>query len=74
MGEGNKVPLVPVDMTNRENREALLDLARSMTTYVNRGIETRVNVLECTMTYKLRDFVRMNPSNLFGSKVGKYLQ
>ena len=36
-GEGNKVLVVPPDMTNGEIKESLLALARSMTTHVNRG-------------------------------------
>ena len=42
-----------------------------MTTHVNRGVETRVNVMESTMTSRLRDFVRMNPPIFLGSKVGE---
>ncbi|TMW81050.1 hypothetical protein EJD97_012431 [Solanum chilense] len=70
-GEGNEVRLVPPEMTNGEIREALLDLARSMTTYVNRGIEPKVNIVESTITSRLRDFVRMNPPIFLGSKVGE---
>ena len=71
VGEGNEVLVVSPDMTNGEIREALLSLARSMTTHVNRGIEPRVNVLESIMTSRLRGFVRMNPSIFFESKVGE---
>ncbi|TMX01205.1 hypothetical protein EJD97_024918 [Solanum chilense] len=56
-------------MSNGEIREALPDLAQSMTTYVNRGIEPKVNVVESTITSRLRDFVRMNPPIFLGSKV-----
>ena len=42
-----------------------------MTTYVNMGIEPRVNALESTMTYRLREFVRMNPPIFLVSKVGE---
>ena len=38
---------------------------------MNRGIEPRVNVAKDTMTYRLRDFVRMNPPIFIGSKVGE---
>ena len=31
----------------------------------------RVNVVESTMTSRLRDFVRMNPPIFLGSKVGE---
>ena len=63
--------MVPLDMTNGEIREALLALARAMTTHVNRGVEPRVSFLESTMTSRLRDFVRMNPPIFFGSNVGE---
>ena len=42
-----------------------------MTTYVNMGIEPRVNALESTMTSRLREFVRMNPPIFLVSKVGE---
>lgn len=41
-----------------------------MTTLVNRSIEPMVNVLESTMTYRLRDFVKKNPPIFLGSIVG----
>lgn len=41
-----------------------------MTTLVNLSIKPRVNVLESTMTSRLRYFVRMNSSIFLGSKVG----
>ena len=68
MGDkGNEVPVVPPEMTNGEIIEALLALARAMTTHVNRGVEPRVNAMESTMTSRLRDFVRMNPPIFIGS-------
>ena len=70
-GEGNEDTVVPPDMTNRQIREALLSLVRTMTTHVNRGIEPMVNAIESTMTSRLRDFVRMNPPIFFGSNVGE---
>ncbi|TMX02461.1 hypothetical protein EJD97_021477 [Solanum chilense] len=33
----------------------------ALTIHVNKGIDPRVNVVEITMTSRLRDFVRMNP-------------
>ena len=42
-----------------------------MTTQANLSMETRVNVVESTMTSGLRDFVRMNPPIFLGSKVGE---
>ena len=71
LGEGNDIPMVTVEMTNGDIREAFLILARALTTHVNRGIEPRVNVVESTMTSILRDFVRMNPPIFLVSKVGK---
>ena len=61
-------------MTNREIREDLLKLARALTTHMNMGIMSRVNVVESTMTSRLRDFVKMNPLTFFGSKAGEDLQ
>ena len=34
----------------------------------------RVNVVENTMTFRLRDFVRMDPPIFFVSKVGEYTE
>ncbi|XP_015084123.1 uncharacterized protein LOC107027476 [Solanum pennellii] len=65
----NKVSIIPPEMDNGEIREALLTLARAMTTQVNRDIGPRVNAMESTMTSRLRDFVRMNPPTFFGSTV-----
>ena len=42
-----------------------------MTTHVNRGIKPRINIVENTMTSRLREFVRMNHPIFFSSKVGK---
>ncbi|XP_015072539.1 uncharacterized protein LOC107016644 [Solanum pennellii] len=71
MGGDIEVSVVHPDMISGEIREALLALARAMTTYVNRGIETRVSAVERTMTSRLRDFVRMNPPKFLGSKVAE---
>ena len=62
--------LVPLEMANGEIREALLTLARAMTTQVNRDIGPSVNTMESTMTSRLRDFLRMNPPTFISSKVG----
>ena len=53
--------MVPPEIPNGEIREALLTLSQSLTTHVNMGIRPRINVVESTMTSRLRDFVRMNP-------------
>ena len=42
-----------------------------MTTQINLSMLPRVNVVESTMTSRLRDFVRMNPLIFIGSKVGE---
>ena len=70
-GQGNEVPVVPQEMANWEIRETLLTLAPSLTTHVNMGIAPRVNVVERTMTSRLRVFVRMNTPIFLGSKVGE---
>ena len=71
VGGSNCVLLVTPKLTNREIREAFLDLARAFTNQVNLSMETRVNVVESTMIYILRDFVRMNPPIFLVSKVGE---
>ena len=71
---GNEVPVVHPVMANGEIREALLTLARAMTTQVNRDIGPRVNTVESTMTSRLRDFMRINPPIFFESKMEEDLQ
>ena len=46
--------MVPPDMTYGEIIEALLDIARVLSTHVNKGMSPRVNVVESTMTSTLR--------------------
>ena len=58
-------------MSNRDIREALLSLARAITTHENLSMVPRVNVLESTMKSRLRDFVSMNPPIFVVSKVGE---
>ena len=58
-------------MSNGEIKEALLTLARAMITQVNRDIGPGMNVMESTMTSRLRDFVRMNPPIFLDYKVGE---
>ncbi|TMW93762.1 hypothetical protein EJD97_011191, partial [Solanum chilense] len=70
----NEVPVIHPNLTNQEIREALLALARAVTTQVNLGMVHRVKVIEITMISRLRDFVRMNPLIFLGSKVGENLQ
>ena len=64
----------PQELINRNIRESLLALARAMTTHVNLSMVPRANVVESTMTSRLREFVRMNPHIFLGSKVGEYSQ
>ena len=42
-----------------------------MTTHVNKGIDPSVNVVESTMTSKLKYFVRMNTFIFLASMVGE---
>ena len=74
LGGGNDVPVVAPELSNSNNREAFLDLARAVTTQVNMSIFPRVNVVESTMTSRLRDFMRMDPSTFLVSKVGEHPQ
>lgn len=71
VGQWNEVPVVSPDMTNGEIKEALLILARAMTTQVNRDAWPKVNALQSTMTCILCDFVWMNPPTFLVSKVGE---
>ena len=57
-------------MANEDFRGSLVSLAQSMMSQVNRDVEPRINTLESTMNSRLREFVRMNPPTLLGSKVG----
>ena len=45
LGGGNEIPVVPPVMANGYIREALLTLARDMTTQVNRDSRPRVNAM-----------------------------
>ena len=71
VGGGNDVSVVPPEFCNSNIRESLLALARSVTTQENLSKVPRVNVVESTMTNRLRYFVRMNPPIFLGSKVGE---
>ena len=63
--------MVPAQLSNRDIREALLDLARAITSQVNQSMVRRVNVEERTIKSRLRDFVRMNPPIFLVSMVGE---
>lgn len=43
-----------------------------MNVEMNRCIKPRMNALESTMTFRLRDFVRMFPPIFLGYKMGEY--
>ena len=51
--QGNEVPVVPPHMTNGEIREAILALARVITTHVTMGVEPRGDDLGSTLTSRL---------------------
>ena len=70
---GNDFSVVPPDLS-RDIREALLALERAVTTQANLNMVPRMNVVESSMTSRLRDFVRMNPPIFLVSKVGKDTQ
>ena len=70
-GQSNEVLVVSTDMTTGEIRETLLVMSRDSNTHVNTSMTPRVNVVGITLTSRLRDFVRMNPSIFLGSKVGE---
>ena len=54
------------EMSYREIREALIAIARAVTTQANLNILPRV--VERIMTSRWRDFVRTNPPIFLGSK------
>ena len=58
-------------MSNRDIREALPSLSRSMTNQVNSSMAPRENMLESSITSRLRDFLRINPPIFLGFKVGE---
>ena len=58
-------------MSNRDIGEALLALARAVTTQANMSITPRVNVVESNMTFRLRDFLRINSPICLVFKVGE---
>ena len=71
MERGHEVLEVHSELSNRENKEALIALAQSVTTQINLSMVSRVNVVESTMTSRLRYFVRINPPIFHGSKLGE---
>ena len=61
---GNEVPI----MSKREIRDTLLAIAQVVTTQINLSMVLKVNVMEITMTSRLRDFVGLNPLIFLVSK------
>ena len=57
---GNDILVVPPELSNRDIREALLDLAQVVTSQVDLSMDLRMNIVKSSMTYGLRNFVRMN--------------
>ncbi|TMW91575.1 hypothetical protein EJD97_014155 [Solanum chilense] len=65
----NEDLVVPPYMTNEKVRGSLFTLSQAMMSPTNKYVGLRVNALENTMTSRLRDFVRMNPSTFLDSEV-----
>ena len=42
-----------------------------MTTHVDRGVDPRLNIIEGSMTFRVRDFMSMNPPSFLRSKIGE---
>lgn len=53
VGQRNEVLVVPLKLTNREIRQALLTIARQMMPQVTTDIGPRLNSLESSMNYML---------------------
>ena len=66
---GNDISVVPPKLSNSDIREALLALARAMTTNVKLSMVPRVNLVEITMKSRLTYFVNMNTLIFIVSKV-----
>lgn len=61
---GNDVP----ELTNWDIREFLLAFPQAATSQSNLKMVPRINAIESTMSYRLRDFVRLNPLIFLVSK------
>lgn len=62
---GNDIPVVPPDLNNSDA------FAQAVTTKVNWSMVPKMNVVESSMTSRLRDYVRINPLIFIFSKVGE---
>ena len=56
-------------MTNDEIKEALHNLSRAFTTYVNMGLAPRINVVKRPTKYWWETFLEWNPLIFLGSMV-----
>ncbi|XP_015087016.1 uncharacterized protein LOC107030146 [Solanum pennellii] len=67
---GNDVPIVPPELSIRDIREALFSVAQAVTTQTNLSMVPMMNVIETTMTSRLRDFrYYMNTQRSAGRRV-----
>lgn len=64
--------MVAPNMANAEIRVGVLALDRAVTAKVSMDVVDTDNSLESTMTCRLKEFLRMNPSIFIGSMEGKY--
>ena len=71
---GNDVPVVLLELSERDIKESFLILPEPVTIQVNLSMVPRVNVAGITMTSRLKDFVRINPHVFLVPKVGEELQ
>ena len=69
--EGTEVSIIPPYMINKDIRGALLYLDGAMTTQVNNDLGPVMDSLVSTLTSRLRDFVRINPSTFIGTMLGE---
>ena len=61
--------LCPMSQSMTNQAQAATDQAQTMTSQANRDISPCPHQQVTTMAFRLRDFTRMNPPTLYGSKV-----